>query len=160
MIETKIINEFKYRFSGQTDFFANAANFTAIIFENIPNLNWVGFYMSSGDELILNSFQGKAAVSKINRNNGVCGKAATTCATIVVEDVHQFEGHIACDLSSNSEIVLPFEHNGMLLGVLDIDSPIFNRFDEALKSDLESYLKILLESSNLEKVAIYYNNTL
>lgn len=160
MNESKILNELKFRFSGQTDFFANAANFTAIIFENIPNINWVGFYMLSGDELILNSFQGKAAVSKINRNNGVCGKAATNCNTIVVEDVHQFEGHIACDLSSNAEIVIPFEYNGRLLGVLDIDSPIFNRFDEILKSDLESYLNILLEYSDLEKVAIYYNNTL
>ncbi len=108
----------------------NQANFVAIIKEMIPNLNWVGFYLYDGKELYLGPFQGKAAVQTIPMGEGVCGTAAKTREMIVVKDVHDFDGHIACDDASNSEIVIPIIKNNELIGVLDIDSPVVNRFDE------------------------------
>ncbi len=157
MIDDKIIGELKYRFENQDNFISNASNFTAIIIDNIDDLNWVGFYMISNGKLILGPFQGKAAVTKIELSNGVCGAAASSLKTCLVGDVHNFEGHIACDLASNSEIVIPIIFKEKLYGVLDIDSPLINRFDEELKSELQDYLAILIEKSDLGKVWDYYN---
>jgi GAF domain-containing protein len=115
----------------------NMANFVAIIMEMVPHLNWVGFYLFDGHELYLGPFQGKAAVQTIPMGEGVCGISAKNQEKIVVDDVHQFEGHIACDDASNSEIVIPIVKNNKLIGVLDIDSPQHNRFDQETVKLLE-----------------------
>lgn len=123
----------------------NLANMSAIIMENIPDLNWVGFYLYNGEKLYLGPFQGKAAVTLIEMGKGVCGTSAIKRETIIVDDVHQFPGHIVCDCDSNSEIVIPIIKNNQLFGVLDIDSPKINRFDEVLKNDLEKLVKLLVD---------------
>lgn len=123
----------------------NLANMAAIIMENIPNLNWVGFYLYDGEKLYLGPFQGKAAVTTIDIGKGVCGTSAEKQTTIVVDDVHKFPGHIACDCDSSSEIVIPIIIKNQLFGVLDIDSPKQNRFDESLKIDLEKLVKLLVD---------------
>jgi len=124
---------------------SNLANFAAIVYEMIPSLNWVGFYLFNGNSLYLGPFQGKAARSIINLGEGVCGKAAQQKTMIVVDDVHKFEGHIACDDASNSEIVIPIEMNGKLYGVLDIDSPLEKRFDEKTISLLQEATQLLVK---------------
>jgi GAF domain-containing protein len=120
--------------AGETDAIANMANASALIFETLPDVNWVGFYRNVGGELVLGPFQGRPACIRIPFGTGVCGAAAETREIQRVEDVHAFPGHIACDSASNSEIVLPLIRDGELLGVLDIDSPKKARFtaeDEA-----------------------------
>src|SRR5579859_219532 len=116
--------------SGESDFVANAANTTALLFDALPDLNWVGFYFLKHDELVVGPFQGKPACVRIALGKGVCGTAAVERRTIVVPDVEAFPGHIACDAASRSEIVIPLIAGGQLLGVLDIDSPKLARFDE------------------------------
>lgn len=123
----------------------NLANMSAIIMENIPDLNWVGFYLYDGEKLYLGPFQGKAAVTLIDISKGVCGTSAVKRETIIVDNVHEFLGHIACDCDSNSEIVVPIIKDNQLFGVLDIDSPKVNRFDEVLKNDLEKLVKLLVD---------------
>jgi GAF domain-containing protein len=123
----------------------NLANMSAIIMENIPDLNWVGFYLYDGEKLYLGPFQGKAAVTLIDISKGVCGTSAVKRETIIVDNVHEFPGHIACDCDSNSEIVVPIIKDNQLFGVLDIDSPKVNRFDEVLKNDLEKLVKLLVD---------------
>ena len=115
---------------GEDDLIANLANIAAFIYHSLDKLNWVGFYLMKGEQLVLGPFIGKPACTRIALNNGVCGAAATQGRVIVVPDVHQFEGHIACDSDTNSEIVLPLYKNGEVFGVLDIDSPEFNRFGD------------------------------
>ena len=116
--------------AGEPDGIANMANAAALIFETLPNVNWVGFYRNVGQELVLGPFQGRAACIRIPFGQGVCGTAAATLAVQRVEDVHAFPGHIACDSASNSEIVIPIlGANGELVAVLDIDSPDKARFD-------------------------------
>ena len=115
--------------AGETDGIANMANATGLIFETLPDVNWVGFYRNVGGELVLGPFQGRPACIRIPFGQGVCGAAAATRQVQLVEDVHAFPGHIACDSASNSEIVVPLIRNGELLGVLDIDSPKLSRFD-------------------------------
>src|SRR3954451_22466193 len=120
--------------AGETDAIANMANAAALIWESLPDVNWVGFYRNVGGELVLGPFQGRAACIRIPFGTGVCGVAAATRQVQRVEDVHQFPGHIACDSASNSEIVVPLIRDGELIGVLDIDSPTRSRFtadDEA-----------------------------
>ena len=116
--------------SGEPDAIANMANAAAVIFETLPDVNWVGFYRNIDDELVLGPFQGRPACIRIKFGEGVCGVAAQTRQVQRVEDVHAFPGHIACDSASNSEIVVPLIRNGELLGVLDIDSPKHARFSE------------------------------
>ena len=116
--------------AGEPDGVANMANAAALIFETVPDVNWVGFYRNIGGELVLGPFQGRAACIRIPFDQGVCGAAAATLQVQRVEDVHAFPGHIACDSASNSEIVVPILRDGELLGVLDIDSPNRGRFDE------------------------------
>jgi L-methionine (R)-S-oxide reductase len=115
---------------GEHDFVANAANFSALLFNSLPNVNWAGFYFLQEDELVLGPFQGNPACVRIPLGQGVCGVAAQQCETIIVPNVHEFPGHIACDVASNSEIVVPLFDGERLLGVLDLDSPIIGRFDD------------------------------
>ena len=114
--------------AGETDAIANMANASALIFETLPDVNWVGFYRNLGGELVLGPFQGRPACIRIPFGTGVCGAAAETRQIQRVEDVHAFPSHIACDSASNSEIVIPLVRDGELLGVLDIDSPKKARF--------------------------------
>ena len=115
---------------GEHDFIANAANFSALLFNSLPNVNWAGFYFLHGDELVLGPFQGNPACVRIPLGKGVCGVAAQQLETIIVPNVHEFPGHIACDVASNAEIVVPLFDGERLLGVLDLDSPIIGRFDD------------------------------
>ena len=132
---------------GETDFIANCANMSALLWHSLPDLNWAGFYRLAGDQLVLGPFQGKPACVRIPVGKGVCGTAAATRQTQLVPDVHAFPGHIACDPASRSEIVVPLVKNGQLLGVLDLDSPRPARFDEADRAGLERLVAILLEAS-------------
>ena len=115
---------------GEHDFIANAANFSALLFSSLPNVNWAGFYFLKDDELVLGPFQGNPACVRIPMGKGVCGVAAQQCETIIVPNVHEFPGHIACDVASNSEIVVPLFDGERLLGVLDLESPTIGRFDD------------------------------
>ena len=115
---------------GEYDLVANAANFSALLFNSLPNVNWAGFYFLHGDELVLGPFQGNPACVRIPMGKGVCGVAAQQCETIIVPNVHEFPGHIACDVASNSEIVVPLFDGERLLGVLDLDSATVGRFDD------------------------------
>lgn len=120
--------------------FANAA---ALLYEAMPDLNWAGFYLMRDGRLVLGPFQGKIACIHISLDRGVCGAAAREDRTVRVADVHQFPGHIACDSASNSEIVIPIHKDGRIIGVLDIDSPKLNRFDEADQAGLEMLVNTL-----------------
>ncbi len=122
---------------GERDVIANAANLAALLFHELADVNWVGFYFFRDGELVVGPFQGRPACVRIALGAGVCGTAAATLTTQRVADVHSFAGHIACDAASNSEIVVPLVRNGELLGVLDVDSPSFDRFDEHDQSGLE-----------------------
>ncbi|MBO5129496.1 MAG: GAF domain-containing protein [Oscillospiraceae bacterium] len=122
---------------------ANLANAAALLWQEMPDLNWVGFYKMMDGQLVLGPFQGKPACTLIPVGRGVCGTAVAEDAVQRVEDVHQFPGHIACDCASNSEIVLPIHSNGTIWGVLDIDSPKFARFTEADRQGLEKVVKVL-----------------
>ena len=122
---------------------ANLANAAALLYHTLPELNWAGFYMLEGDTLVLGPFQGKTACIRIPMGNGVCGTAAKKNETVVVPDVHRFPGHIACDCASNSEIVIPLRKDGQVIGVLDIDSPVFGRFTDADQKGLEAFAAIL-----------------
>ena len=132
--------------SGQRHRIANAANLCALIYEALPDVNWAGFYFLEGGELIVGPFQGKPACVQIEMGRGVCGTAAATRATQRVEDVHAFEGHIACDPASRSEVVVPLIIDGQVIGVLDIDSPRPGRFSEADQSGLERLAEIYVRS--------------
>src|SRR5437764_13434412 len=116
---------------GEPDLIANTANMAALIYHRLSDLNWVGFYFAQGETLVLAPFQGKPACVRIAWGNGVCGAAAATRRSIVVPDVHQFPGHIACDADSRSELVVPLIADGRVVGVLDLDSPSLARFDDA-----------------------------
>ncbi|MBT79126.1 MAG: GAF domain-containing protein [Alteromonadaceae bacterium] len=132
--------------SGESDLIANMANLSALMFNRMEKVNWAGFYLYKEDQLVLGPFQGQPACIRIPVGRGVCGTAAQSLQTQLVEDVHAFEGHIACDAASNSEIVIPLVLNGNLLGVLDIDSPEYSRFDEEDKAGLEALAEALLDS--------------
>lgn len=120
------------------------ANASAFIMHTIQNLNWVGFYIYEDNALIVGPFQGKPACVEIEVGKGVCGNAFKDNSVLNVPNVHLFEGHIACDGASNSELVIPLVKNGNKIGVFDIDSPIYNRFDKDLQNFLEMFSKILL----------------
>ena len=122
---------------------ANLANTSALLWEALGNLNWVGFYLREGDTLVLGPFQGKVACIEIPMGRGVCGTAAARGETVRVEDVHAFPGHIACDSASNSEIVIPLFRNGEVVGVLDIDSPILARFTPEDQIGLEAVARVI-----------------
>ena len=128
----------------ETDPVANMANMSAVIFQQLPQLNWAGFYVRRGEQLVLGPFQGKPACVRIAWGRGVCGTAAHTAQTQVVPDVHAFAGHIACDGASQSEIVIPVMVAGKVWGVLDIDSPVLARFDDTDKMYLEKAVEAFI----------------
>jgi len=138
--------------AGETDGLANAANLTALYFGALPELNWLGFYFLRGSELVLGPFQGKVACVRIALGRGVCGTAARERKTIIVPDVHAFPGHIACDATSRSEIVVPLLEGERLLGVLDLDSPRENRFDADDQLGLQAAVGVLVRSSDLSRL--------
>ena len=119
------------------------ANISALLFESLKNLNWTGFYLMRDGELVLGPFQGKTACMRIPVGKGVCGTAVKENRIIRVDDVHLFKGHIACDCASESEIVLPLHHDGKIIGVLDIDSPVKSRFSMEDKEGLAELVKVI-----------------
>jgi L-methionine (R)-S-oxide reductase len=129
---------------GEEYFIANAANFSSLLFYSLPDLNWAGFYLLKGGELVLGPFQGRPACVRIPLGSGVCGTAAAARRTVLVENVHEFPGHIACDSASNSEVVVPLLKGDELLGVLDLDSPALGRFDAEDARGLEALVEIFL----------------
>ena len=122
---------------------SNLANASALLWQELPDINWAGFYLTEGKILYLGPFQGKTACIRIPVGKGVCGTAVAENATQLVPDVHLFPGHIACDCASNSEIVVPIRKGGEVIGVLDIDSPILARFDEHDRDGLEEFVRVL-----------------
>jgi len=137
---------------GESDFIANAANTSALIFDALPDINWAGFYLLKSGQLVVGPFQGKPACVRIALGKGVCGTAAVERRTLVVPDVEAFPGHIACDAASRSEIVIPLIAGGQLLGVLDIDSPKLARFDEEDARGLERLVEIFLQDVRVEDI--------
>jgi L-methionine (R)-S-oxide reductase len=132
--------------SGESDMIANMANIAAVLFNTLEQINWAGFYLHKQEQLVLGPFQGQPACIRIPMGRGVCGTAASSLKTIVVKDVHDFTGHIACDAASNSEIVVPIIINKKLIAVLDIDSPVVDRFDEYDRQGLEALVSIFQET--------------
>ena len=130
----------------ERDLIANAANFASLIFNALPDLNWAGFYFAKDGELVLGPFQGKPACVRIALGQGVCGTAAARRETVVVPNVHEFPGHIACDAASIAEIVVPVFKDEVLLGVLDLDSPMLGRFDDQDAKGLNRLVALLVES--------------
>ena len=131
---------------GERDFIANAGNVSSLLYHSLPDLNWAGFYLLKDGELVLGPFQGKPACVRIAMGKGVCGTAAEQRQTILVDNVHEFPGHIACDSESNSEIVVPLINEQQLIGVLDLDSPLVGRFDEEDARGLNDLVSIFIES--------------
>lgn len=134
--------------AGERDFVANAAQFSAFLFHGLADLNWAGFYLARGDELVLGPFQGKVACVRIPFGRGVCGTAAVTGQTQRIEDVHAFAGHIACDSASNSELVVPLFTGERLLGVLDLDSPKRGRFSVEDQAGIEQLVQVFLAATD------------
>lgn len=128
---------------GESDLIANMANISALLFEHLEEVNWVGFYRVIDEELVLGPFQGKVACIRIPLSKGVCGAAVTNAQVQRVADVHEFSGHIACDATTNSEIVLPLTINGKVTAVLDIDSTVFDRFDQEDQDGLNAIANLL-----------------
>ncbi|HUO83048.1 MAG TPA: GAF domain-containing protein [Gammaproteobacteria bacterium] len=133
-------------FAGERDLVANAANCSAVLYERLPEVNWVGFYFLRGEELVVGPFQGRPACIRIPLGSGVCGTAASDRRTTRVDDVHAFAGHIACDAASSSEIVVPLLKGERLLGVLDVDSPRRGRFDALDETGLERIAALFAEA--------------
>lgn len=138
---------------GESDIIANMANVSALLFDELDAVNWAGFYRLINNELVLGPFNGKVACIRIPVGKGVCGTAVSENITQVVDDVHQFSGHIACDAASNSEIVIPVRYNSQVIAVLDIDSVAFSRFDQQDREGLETIVKILEQTIN-EKMSL------
>lgn len=136
-------------FAGERDWLANAANLAALLWLGLPDLNWAGFYLLKGGELVLGPFQGRPACVRIALGKGVCGTAAARRETVLVPDVEAFPGHIACDAASRSEVVVPLIADGRLVGVLDLDSPTAARFDDADARGLEGLAALWVAASDL-----------
>jgi L-methionine (R)-S-oxide reductase len=134
------IRQLQALLKGESDVIANLSNTSALLNQFLNNINWVGFYLYRNEELVLGPFQGLPACIRIPLHRGVCGKAASQRTTVRVGNVHEFPGHIACDSASQSEIVIPIIVNGELFGVLDIDSPVLDRFDEIDQHYLEKFV--------------------
>ncbi len=141
-------------FAGERDPWANAANLAALVFERLPGLNWAGFYFLRGGDLVVGPFQGRVACVRIALGSGVCGTAAAERRTVIVEDVHAFPGHIACDAASNSEIVVPLVAGSRLVGVLDLDSPTIGRFSPADAALLEPLAQSLVAACDWKLAGI------
>ncbi|MCL6587388.1 MAG: GAF domain-containing protein [Anoxybacillus sp.] len=141
-----VIKQLEALIAGEPNVIANLANAAALLQQFLDDINWVGFYLTEGEELVLGPFQGLPACVRIPFGKGVCGTAAKNKRTALVPDVHQFPGHIACDAASQSEIVVPMLKDGNVIGVLDIDSPSKNRFDEIDQQYLEKFVDVLVAS--------------
>jgi L-methionine (R)-S-oxide reductase len=146
-----VANQFESLISVERDFIANAANLSSMIYHSLPELNWAGLYVVQGRELVLGPFQGKPACVRIPIGTGVCGTAAAMRETVIVPNVHDFPGHIACDSESEAEIVVPLISNENLIGVLDLDSPRRSRFDEDDARGLNRLVEIFLKGSDVEQ---------
>lgn len=144
-----LLEQAKALMDAEPNHIANAANLSALVMASLPELNWVGFYFYDGRELVLGPFQGKPACIRIPLHRGVCGAAASTRETQLVPDVHDFPGHIACDVASRSEIVVPLIHEGALLGVWDVDSPQPNRFDLDDQRGMQALCTLFLQTLNV-----------
>ena len=142
-----ILKQAEALLENETDVIANMANLSALLFNSIPSLNWAGFYIYKDKELVLGPFQGLPACVRLQLNKGVCGTSAAQRRTIRVDNVHEFEGHVACDSASNSEVVVPILVHGELFGVLDIDSPEYGRFDSQLIGFFEAIVSLLIKAS-------------
>lgn len=145
----RVADNLRELIEGQRDFLANISNFAALLFSSLPQLNWAGFYLLRGTDLVLGPFQGKPACACIAMGDGVCGAAALQRAAVIVPDVHAFPGHIVCDEASQSEIVLPVFKDGRLVGVLDLDSPTIGRFDETDRECIQSLLQTLMAGTDV-----------
>lgn len=141
-----LLDQLKALLENEHDMIANFSNASALLFHNLKNINWAGFYLLKNNELILGPFQGKVACMHISLGKGVCGTCASTLNVQRVDDVHKFPGHIACDCASNSEIVIPLIKKDTLLGVLDIDSYVFSNFNETDEYYLMQFCEILISS--------------
>jgi len=155
-LHSELIRQARALLQGERDLTANAANLAALIFHTLPDLNWAGFYWMKEGELVLGPFQGKPACVRIALGKGVCGTAARARRTVVVPDVHDFPGHIACDSASRSEIVVPVirpacpgDPEPGVIGVLDLDSPLLRRFDESDARALEQVVEVFLASTDV-----------
>jgi len=133
---------------GERDLICNAAQLSAFIMQSVPDLNWAGFYFLRGQELVLGPYVGKVACTRIPLTKGVCGMAATTKTVQRVADVHQFPGHIACDGDTRSELVFPIFDGDTLIGVLDLDSPVQDRFDEEDQLSIEQFVEVFVQSTD------------
>jgi GAF domain-containing protein len=140
----ELIRQARGLLEGERDLIANAANLSALIWQLVPDLNWAGFYLMKRGELVLGPFQGRPACVRIAVGKGVCGAAVAKRTTMLVKDVHAFPGHIACDAASNSEIVVPLIRNGVVHGVLDLDSPKVGRFDEKDRTGFEEIVSLFV----------------
>jgi len=129
----------------EPDLIANLANTSAFLNDSLDNINWVGFYLMKEDELVLGPFQGHPACTHITLNHGVCGQAARTRTTQRIPDVHQFPGHIACDANSRSELVVPLIKDDQVVGVIDIDAPVTDRFSQGDQDDIEAVAQLLIK---------------
>ncbi len=138
-----LIKQAQALISDESDFIANIANLSALIYHNLDELNWAGFYLMKEHELVLGPFQGLSACTRIKVGKGVCGTSAKLKKTLNIPNVHLFDGHIACDSASNSECVVPILSYNEVIGVLDVDSPIMNRFDESTQKFLEDLISII-----------------
>lgn len=143
-----LVEQARALLDGERDFVANAANLAALLYHSLLDVNWAGWYFLREQQLVLGPFQGKPACSRIPLGKGVCGTAAAKRETLVVEDVHKFPGHIACDKASKAEIVIPVVRDGQLLGVLDLDSPLIGRFDADDRAGLERLVEVFLAASD------------
>jgi GAF domain-containing protein len=145
----QVYKELAALLEGERDFIANAANCASLLYHSLPELNWAGFYFLKGVDLVLGPFQGKPACVRIGPGHGVCGAAVVAKKTLIVANVHEFPGHIACDAASKSEIVIPMLKDGHLIGVLDLDSPVLGRFDRTDASELERIMATLIAKSDV-----------
>lgn len=143
MCDELLLEQLKSLIENERNAIANLANASALLHLSLEEINWAGFYLAEGEELILGPFQGKPACIRIPFGKGVCGTAAQTDTVQRIDNVHLFAGHIACDGASNAEIVIPLHKNGKVVGVLDIDSPVFHRFSETDQQILEQFCRIL-----------------
>jgi GAF domain protein len=138
----EMVAQYRSLIENETDIIAVMANTSAFIMETVSNLNWAGFYQMKGDELVLGPFQGRPACYRISHGKGVCGHCAANRKSIIVPDVHAFPGHIACDAASKSELVVPVIHNGMLFGVIDLDSAQYDRFTDEDRYFIEAIAEL------------------
>ena len=145
----QLISQAKSLVSGEHDLIANMANISALLFNNLEDINWAGFYLYKEEQLVLGPFQGQTACIRIPLGKGVCGTSAETRTVQRIADVHEFDGHIACDAASNSEIVIPLVVEDQLIGVLDIDSPVFARFSQLDENGLVEIAAVLLDSQKI-----------